>query len=139
MLEGHVRHLGVDIVDLLPVAADVEAHVAFDHPVHISARLGQAFFERYGIALGPETGEEFGLIGLKPGQVPGQKRVGMRLRQRAGGEDQHIVEEPRDTTRNRGPADLGDLPHLGPDAALLVADLHGLGLVIDRPAPPRIA
>ena len=58
----------------------------------------------------------------------------MRLWQRPRGKDEHIVEEPRDPARNRGPADARNLPHLGPDPALLVADL----LVANDPQKPIV-
>ncbi len=64
MLEGHIADAGLNIVDALPVPADVEFHIAGNHPVHMGARLDKAFVQFHGIALGSEPGEVFGVIRL---------------------------------------------------------------------------
>ena len=63
MLKGDVRQLSVDLRNALAVSANVKAHVALDHAIHMGLGLAKPLFQVNRIGLGAETGKELGLIG----------------------------------------------------------------------------
>ena len=60
-------------MNTLAVTPDVEFHITQDNPIHVVACELIAVVKFDGIRLGPITGEVFGQIGLKVGQVPRAK------------------------------------------------------------------
>ena len=62
MFEGDGTQFGIKLMDALPIPADVEFDVPFDHAVHIGTGFGKAILQFDAVAFCPKPGKVFGAV-----------------------------------------------------------------------------